>query len=115
MSNVDHHTDTDASTHEQAKRALAERLANHHRGRENAVSSRELAESVPVSASTVRDLIAEIRREFNLPIGSSNGYFVIDDADELARQIDRQKRQAETSMQTAEDMAAAWNRNRRGR
>lgn len=112
MSRVDQHTDSTASDHERAKRAIATRLVNHHRGRDNAVSSRDLAQHTPVSASTVRDLIVEVRQEMNVPIGSSNGYFVITSADELQRQIDRQKQQAETSMQRAEDMAAAWNRGR---
>lgn len=106
---LDQYTTSDQTDHEIAKRAIAERLINHHRGRDAAVSSTDLAERVPVSASTVRDLIAEIRRDYNVPIGSANGYFVIDSAEELDRQITRQKRQAETSLQTARDIAAAYN------
>lgn len=109
MSDVDQYTDSDASDHEIAKRMIAERLANHHRGKENKIASGDLADPTPVSDSTVRDLIAEVRRDYNLPIGSANGYFVIDNADELQEQVERQKKQAETSMQTARDMAAAWN------
>ena len=111
MSKVDQYTRSDASDHELAKRAIASELVNHHRGRDNAISSRELAEHTPVSASTVRDFSVEVRRDYNIPVGSSNGYFVIDSADELDRQVTRQKQQAETAMQTARDMAAAFNRN----
>ena len=108
------YTESNQSDHEVAKRAIAETLRNEHRGKDNAISSKELAEKTSVSASTVRDLIAEVRRDYGLPIGSANGYFVVADVDELETQIDRQKRQAETSLQTARELAKAWNGKRHG-
>lgn len=85
------------------------------RRREQAISSADLAERTLVSASTVRDLIKEVRREYRLPIGNcQQGYFVIADAAEATRQIERFRRQAETSRQSARDVAAAWNRQRYG-
>jgi hypothetical protein len=110
MSDVDQHTTTDATDHELAKQQIAMTLTNQARGKANAISSTDLAARTPVAASTVRDLIAEVRREFRLPIGSANGYFIITDEEEFSRQVERQKRQAETSRQTARDIAAAWNR-----
>ena len=117
---LSHYTDTDEPAHERAKRTIARVLANDHRGRyreengeqvDNTISSADLAERTPVGASTVRDLIKEVRREYRLPIGNANGYFVIETREEFVRQVQRQERQAETSLETARDMAAAWNRN----
>lgn len=102
-------TESDDPDHEVAKRGIVKRLRAHHRGRENAVASKTLAEGLPVSASTVRDLVREVRQEFGVPIGSANGYFIIEDLDEMERQIERQLEQAETAKQTARDITAAWN------
>jgi DNA-binding transcriptional regulator YhcF (GntR family) len=104
------HTDSGPTEHEQAKARIARELQRNHRGRENAVSSKDLAERVPVAATTVRDLIPQIRREEDLPIGSGNGYYIIENREELQRQVERQQEQAQTSIQTARDMAAAYNR-----
>lgn len=104
------HTDSGPTEHEQAKARIARELQRRYRGRDNAVSSKQLASTLPIAATTVRDLIPQIRREYDIPIGSSNGYFVIEDREELHRQVERQQEQAQTSIQTARDMAAAYNR-----
>lgn len=108
------YTDTDAPTHDRAKRAIADELANYHRGRDESISSTDLSyvtkyAGCAVSASTVRDLIPQIRREFGLPIASGKGYYVAETADEAAQFIERQKRQAEQSLRTAREFAAQWN------
>jgi len=109
MSTLDTYTDTDRTAHDRAKAAIARRLATDHRGKANAVSSRELAEGVEPKATTVRDLIPEIRREYGLPIASANGYYVAETREEAAEFIERQKRQAETSLETARQFARVWN------
>jgi len=109
MTTLDTYTDTDASDHEFAKQAIARTLTHEARSKDNAISSADLAERTPVSASTVRDLIVEVRREYRLPIASANGYYVAETQDEASEFIERQKRQAETSMQTARDFAKAFN------
>lgn len=96
-----HYTDTDAPAHDRAKRTIAQTLANDAHGRENAISSAALAERTPVSASTVRDLVPQVMAEYGLPVGTSNGYFVIQTDDEYDRQVERQLKQAETSRQRA--------------
>lgn len=108
------HTDTGESDHEKAKRRIAEALVNEARGRDNAISSSDLADRTPVSASTVRDLIRDVRREYRLPIGNANGYFVIEASEEFARQVEKQKQRAETSRETARDIAKAWNQDKAG-
>lgn len=113
---LDAYTDSDRSDHEIAKARIAHVLASEHRGRyrevngervDNTISSAELAERCPVSASTVRDLIKEVRREYRLPIGNANGYFVADTPEQAREQIEKQLRQAETSRRTAGDIQAA--------
>lgn len=117
MSTLERYTETDADDHAEDKHTIARILVNGHSGRytddgeDNTISSRELAEHTNCSASTVRDLIPQVRREFRLPIGSANGYFVIEERDEYARQVERQLQQAETSRQTARDISAAFNSN----
>jgi hypothetical protein len=116
---LERYTETSASEHDADKRTIARILTNDHRGRywydedgerhDNTISSTELAEHTRCGASTVRDLIPKIRREYKLPIGSSNGYFVIETKEEYARQVERQIRQAETSRQTARDISSAFN------
>lgn len=108
------YTTSDRTDHERAKSVIMTALTNGAVGKANAIPSGELAEmtaerNCAVSASTVRDLVPEVRREYRLPIGSSNGYFIIDSQEEFVKQVERQKRQAETSLQTARDIAAGWN------
>lgn len=110
MSNVDQHTVTDAPDHEIAKRRLAETLTNFGVGRDNAISGKDLAAKTPVSASTTRDLIAEVRTDFHLPVAScSDGYFVVSDADELAEVCDRIDRTIQTKRQRKRELVASFN------
>lgn len=109
VSTLDTYTTTDEPDHDHAKRTIAETLQAEARGREAAISSADLAERTPVSASTVRDLVAEVRREYRLPIASADGYFLATTDDEAADFIERQKRQAEQSLRTAREFAANWN------
>ena len=81
------YTDTTATEHDADKRTIATILANDHRGRESAISSADLAEHTHCGASTVRDLIPQVRRDYRLPIGSANGYFVIEERAEYVRQV----------------------------
>lgn len=111
------YTTIDRDQHEVAKGVIARTLSNEAVGRENIISSDELAERVTdalppddhMGASAVRDLIPMVRLEYRLPIGNANGYFVIDSQAEATRQIERQRKQSHTSLQRARDIAAAWN------
>ena len=111
---LEHYTDTDdVPDHVQARNRIRQVLTNEARGRDNAISSTDLAERTPVSSSTVRDLIPEVRERWGIPIGSCpSGYFVIESADVFERQVERQLAQAERSKETARAIARAWNGNR---
>ena len=108
---LEHYTDTDdVPDHVQARNRIRQVLTNEARGRDNAISSTDLAERTPVSSSTVRDLIPEVRERWGIPIGSCpSGYFVIEDSEVFERQVERQLAQAERSKETARAIARAWN------
>lgn len=106
---VRQNAESDPPQIESAKTTLAKVLLHDHRGRENAVASQDLAEHVPIKATTVRDLIPEIMAEYRVPIGTANGYFVIEDREEFTRQVERQLEQAETSRKRAQLISAAFN------
>lgn len=119
---AEHHAQTADTNVRTAKAQLAWILARRD-CREWAISSRGLAAATgyydeakgSISPSTVRDAIAEIRRERNLPVVScSQGYYVIDDTDALARELERIQDEIETRKQTKEDLAKAFNRERYG-
>ena len=110
---LEDHTPTDRTDHDAAKRAIATALQNDARGRDSAISGASLAERTPVSASTTRDLIAEVRREYGLPVAScSDGYFVVETADELAEVVDRIDRTIATKRERKRELTAAYNRRR---
>lgn len=105
-------TDSDELTHEQAKA----RIRNLLKGRpyEDRVSARELAEQCPgVSTSTVRDLVAEVRDEYNIPVYSrGSGYWELQDGEELDDAIERIREQIRTKEETMSELAAAFNAGR---
>lgn len=102
------HTKSDQSDHNTAKEIIAKELRNRT-GKANAISSKGLAEQTPVSASTVRDLIPEVRREFYLPIASGNGYYLIDDQSTFLEVMDQIEAEIETRKQTQRELAKVWN------
>jgi len=104
------YTDSDeVPDHVQARRRIRDVLRDEARGRDNAISSSDLAARTPVSASTVRDLIPQVRERWQYPIGSCpQGYFLIEDSEIFEYQVERQLRQAEQSRETAQSIARAW-------
>lgn len=107
--NLEDYTDSDRTDHEIAKIELARRLRG--RGYDERISGRKLAEHVPVSESTVRDLVAELREEHRLPVFSSgSGYYCITDADELADALAKINDEIATRERTKQNLTAAYNR-----
>lgn len=103
------HTDTNQDDHNVAKRIIARELSNRH-GKDSAISSHRLAELTPVSQSTVRDLVPEVRTQFNMPIASgSTGYFVIANRDEFIEVMDRIEDTIATKKERQSELAAAFN------
>lgn len=106
---LEHHTDSDRTDHEIAKLKLARMLDG--RPYEDRISATDLATHVPVSASTVRDLVGELRSDYGIAAYSrGSGYYEIQDADELAAVLGKIDEQIETRRQTKRDLTAAYNR-----
>lgn len=108
---LDDYTETDRTDHEHAKLVLARMLSG--RNYDDRISATELSEYVPVAASTVRDLVKEVRRDRGLAVYSKgSGYWHITDADELADAVDRIDDVIETKQATKQELTRAFNRGR---
>ena len=116
---AEHHADNSAATVREAKRMLAAVL-RARTAREWAISSRGLADAtgyrdqeqdVGINPSTVRDCIKELRQERDLPIVScSQGYYLVTDAADLQRELDKIADEIETRKETRRELTAAFNR-----
>jgi len=108
MSDVDQYTRTDATDHELAIQTLARTLARHQ-GKDNAISGQALAEKTPVSASTVRDLIPEVRNRYRMPVAScSKGYYRISSQDEFVEVMERIEQRVATAKERQREIARAY-------
>lgn len=94
---------------ERAKDTIGTILVEGHKGKKNAISSKQLAEAVGLKPTTVRDVIPEIRRERHIPVVSgSKGYYVCSDQDEFAEVLARIQRTIETKEQRRRDLINAY-------
>lgn len=108
MSKVSQYTDTNQSEHELAIQTLA-RTLSHHKGKDNAISGKDLADRTPVSASTVRDLIPEVRQRYRMPVAScSKGYYRIESKDEFLEVMERIEGRISTAKERQREIARAW-------
>ena len=105
-------TESDALTHEQAKMRIRNLLV----GRDYAdrLSAADLAAECPgVSTSTVRDLVADVRREYDVAVYSrGSGYWHLQTPDDLDDALSRIDAQIATKRETKRELAAAFNRGR---
>ena len=105
---LEDHTETDKPDHEVAKSALRRVLISECHGKENAMSGKALAAQTPVSSSTIRDLIGELRRDEGIPVYSlGQGYFVISDADEFRECVERIDKEIKTRQETKRELYEA--------
>lgn len=106
---LERYTDSDRTDHEIAKVQIETRLRGVDR--QDGITARTLAEHVPVSESTVRDLVQELREEHRLPVAAGpNGYYHIGDPDDLAEELQRIDDVIQTKRETKENLTAAFNR-----
>jgi len=105
------YTDSDRTDHEIAK----ERIANQLRHADDGLSGTALAADVPVSRSTVYDLIQELRRDHAMPVYSfSDGYRLITTVEEFEEALASINQEIETRQQTKQELGQAWNGERGG-
>jgi hypothetical protein len=104
------YTDSDELTHEQAKMRIRNLL--YGRDYDDRLSARDIAQRCPgVSTSTVRDLVAAVRREYNVAVYSrGSGYWHLQDVDDLDDALARIDDQIQTKRETKRELAAAFNR-----
>lgn len=108
---LEDHTKTTRTEHEHAKLTLARMLKG--RDYEDRISASDLADHVPVAASTVRDLVKEVRRERGLAVYSKgSGYWHIQDADELDDAVERINDVIETKERTKRELTQGFNAGR---
>jgi len=84
-------------------------LLTDARGYDNRLSAKDLAAHTTVSASTVRDIVAELRTEFGVPVASLGGYFVIETCEELERVLDAKRQEIATRRERMREITAAFN------
>lgn len=114
-SRAEHHADSDPNTVRNSRRVVRRALERHAIGRDNALSGAALAGKVPLKATTVRDVVSELRDDGALPIGNSpGGYYVIDDASELDAWVEAKREEIATMRSRMETVTAAFNERRYG-
>jgi len=103
------YTESDELTHEEAKVRIRNLL--HGRDYDDRLSAQALSGRCPgVAASTVRDLVADVRREHNVAVYSRGpGYWHLQTSDELDDSLGRIDAQTETKRETKRELAAAFN------
>jgi len=114
---AEYHADSDKHTVRESRQQVRQELEKRAVGRENAISGAALAEHVPVAETTVRDIITELRDDPEGPpiSGASNqGYFIIDDADELDEWVEKQKERRATIQERIQANVKAANRRLNG-
>lgn len=98
--------DARPSKHEVAKHIIATALDG--RPQAEALSGAELAARTPVSASTVRDLVAELRADGMAVVSFGSGYFQLTDDAVFREAMARQERAVERARETQQQLAAAY-------
>ena len=111
---AEHHADSSEAAVRTAKDTIAWILARRD-CREWAISSAALADATTVKATTVRDIVKELRGERGLPIVScSRGYYCLTDEAQLADEIERIDDEIQTRRETKQELVAAFNRRKYG-
>lgn len=109
MNKLEQYTESNRSDHEIAKATLRRELFNTDA--DNTRTGKELAAKVPVSVSTVRDLVGELRAE-GVPVWSEGrGYYVIQHGEELDRVIQSIHEEIATKEETMQQLCAGFNAN----
>jgi len=92
-----------------SRACVLNQLLTEARGYDARVSAKDLAENTQVSPSTVRDIVAELRVEFGVPVASLGGYFVLQTPDELERVLDAKRQEIATRRERMSEITAAFN------
>jgi len=92
------------------RRIILNALLRNARGYDNRVSAKDLAEFTDINDSTVRDVIIELREEFNVPIANrGSGYFIVETPTELAEVVEYYNKEIRTKQERKQTIVAAFN------
>lgn len=76
-------------------------------------SARDLEQLTTINHSTVRDAIIELREDHQVPIANlGNGYFIVDDPEDLERVVEHYQGVIETKRQRLQAITRAFNSRR---
>jgi hypothetical protein len=108
MSSYKHYAESSELSIEESKLKVIRAIPE---GRENAIPGGDIAERIPQKATTLYDMIPELRSQYGVPVGScSDGYFIVETPDELQTQIDRYDSQIETAQKRKRELVEAYNK-----
>ena len=103
---LEQHTDSAKPKLDAARAQIRSEL--RHTPREDAISSTELANRTGIKATTVRDIVSELKDE--LPIrATSKGYYVITTPDDLERELKSIDEEIATKRETKQRITKAFN------
>jgi len=89
--------------------AVLEKLLSDHTGEANAITQNQLAEALDMNKSTLRSEIRRLREQRELPIGNKgNGYYVIQDKEELQDYVGYINGEIESRKRTIEHTLEAF-------
>lgn len=113
---AEHHADSDAEAVRDSRRQVREALEEYAVGRSNALPGSTLADTVPLKATTVRDIIAELRDDpRGPPLGNcADGYYVISDPGELEAYIESVRDEIATKKERLETNVESFKRRHQG-
>jgi len=84
-------------------------LLQDHVGEQNAVTQKQLATATGLNPSTLRSELRRLREERNIPIANlRNGYFVIQEKEELSEYIGHINSEIQAKRDTIEHTLEAW-------
>lgn len=93
---------------QQSKDLLAHLLENHA-GKHNAITQAKLAKKMDMNTSTLRSELRRLREERNIPIGNlRDGYFIIQDEEELQDYIGHVNGEIQSKKNTIEHTLEAF-------
>lgn len=112
MTRSEHHADSPQPKVSDAKHQIAQ-ILEHRTTKQEAISSKGLADATGLKPTTVRDTIPEIRREHGLPIVStSRGYFCAGSWEDVETVLERMAERRATIELRRRELARAWNEQR---
>ena len=92
------------------KKQLCRILKKYHKGRENAIISKQLKHSVGIKESGIRYLVSVLRREGEPICSCCEGYFYPETFSEVVETVDRFEKYLDTLSDTSANLLSSYMR-----